>query len=183
MGTKLKSQCAADEWAAYLQKQRDVNAAISADPVRREAARARARVRYAKRRDKTPDKHASAMAKLRDYRSRPDRQEAEVQRRRSPERKAQVKARRLARVYGLTVAEHDALMARQGGACAVCARPFGERRPPHIDHCHATGKVRGLLCARCNSTEGFLRIVGLAPSDFAERLQRYLDAPPAQAKP
>ncbi|OHC97328.1 MAG: hypothetical protein A2792_15785 [Sphingomonadales bacterium RIFCSPHIGHO2_01_FULL_65_20] len=57
-------------------------------------------------------------------------------------RKWQIKAR-----YGLTPADVDRMIAEQGGACAICTGPM-ER--PCIDHCHATGKVRGILCHRCN---------------------------------
>lgn len=57
-------------------------------------------------------------------------------------RKWQIKTR-----YGLTPADVARMIAEQGGACAICTGPM-ER--PCIDHCHATGKVRGILCHRCN---------------------------------
>lgn len=46
---------------------------------------------------------------------------------------------------------YDAVLRDQGGVCAICRKPpkVGGRRL-HIDHDHKTGKVRGLLCARCN---------------------------------
>jgi hypothetical protein len=55
--------------------------------------------------------------------------------------------RRLRR-HGLSVAEFDAMFARQHGACAICERPF--QCTPCIDHDHATQRVRGLLCKKCN---------------------------------
>ena len=58
----------------------------------------------------------------------------------------------LKRSYGLTVAEVEAMYEEQGGLCRICRTPTGEAL--NIDHCHATGKVRGLLCRRCNTLLG-----------------------------
>lgn len=71
-----------------------------------------------------------------------------------------------ARKYGITPAWFEQQMREQGDACATCAKLFDwddKQTKPHIDHCHATGKVRGLLCNRCNS------ILGLV-ADSPERL-------------
>ena len=53
------------------------------------------------------------------------------------------------RKYGLTPDEVAAMLEGQKGRCWICRQPFGSKSP-HIDHCHATGKVRGLLCRECN---------------------------------
>jgi hypothetical protein len=63
--------------------------------------------------------------------------------------------RRRFRAYGITEAEYDAMLARQGGCCAICRTtdPSGgmkRRADWAIDHCHATGQVRGILCSACN---------------------------------
>jgi hypothetical protein len=66
----------------------------------------------------------------------------------------------LRRKYGLTLADYDALLAKQGGHCAICPAVIGEvkrNRALFVDHDHATGKVRGLLCGRCNTAIGYLR--------------------------
>ncbi len=63
--------------------------------------------------------------------------------------------KRLAQVYGLSPQDYDAMLAEQGGVCAICkTRPD---KPLFVDHCHATGKVRGLLCHPCNAALGFMR--------------------------
>lgn len=64
--------------------------------------------------------------------------------------------------YGITLEMYDALMQKQNGVCASC----GEREvhskksgivPLSVDHCHITGKVRGLLCNGCNVALGHLK--------------------------
>ena len=52
--------------------------------------------------------------------------------------------------YGLSVEAWNEMLARQDGRCAICRKvPSGSRRP-HVDHCHATGEIRGILCHKCN---------------------------------
>jgi hypothetical protein len=59
------------------------------------------------------------------------------------------------RTYGLSLEQFDALFVRQGGVCAICRRrPKGHLC---VDHCHLTGKVRGLLCRGCNMVLGLYR--------------------------
>jgi len=61
--------------------------------------------------------------------------------------------------YGLTQADYLALLDRQDGKCAVCgsAEPRSQSGAWHVDHCHDTDKVRGLLCAACNMGIGQLQ--------------------------
>src|SRR3954447_3779944 len=54
-----------------------------------------------------------------------------------------------AKHLGVTDAEYARLLAAQGGHCALCQNTPKTRRL-HVDHDHATGKVRGLLCYVCN---------------------------------
>lgn len=56
---------------------------------------------------------------------------------------------RLRKQYGMSQEGYVALLASQGGGCAVCYRQPG-KRPLHVDHDHDTGRVRGLLCHQCN---------------------------------
>lgn len=58
--------------------------------------------------------------------------------------------------YGITQSQYDDLIEKQGDSCAICKtmEPGGRHGSWHIDHDHATGKVRGLLCWLCNSGLG-----------------------------
>ena len=56
--------------------------------------------------------------------------------------------------YGLTSEQLSALQAAAQGRCGICDVEFGEDF--HVDHCHETGLVRGLLCPRCNKGIGWL---------------------------
>lgn len=82
------------------------------------------------------------------------------------------RARALLAKYGITVKDYAAMWVRQGGECAICGTPLDENA--HVDHDHATGVVRGLLCLGCN--------VGIG--SFAESIERlwmaihYLGDPP-----
>lgn len=66
---------------------------------------------------------------------------------------AQARENHLARKFGLTSADVDALVASQGGCCAICRRDSGNA-PWSVDHDHETGAVRGVLCSRCNTGLG-----------------------------
>lgn len=67
-------------------------------------------------------------------------------------RNAKGKVQRLARIYGLAPGDFEDLLVRQENSCAVCRKVFVSR--PHVDHDHATGAVRGLLCGPCNRALG-----------------------------
>ena len=60
--------------------------------------------------------------------------------------------------FGITEAEYDEMNAKQGGMCAICGG-VDTRSSSHqlsVDHCHVTGKIRGLLCNNCNRGLGLL---------------------------
>lgn len=63
--------------------------------------------------------------------------------------------------YGITLEDFERMLLEQNGVCAICRSPesvvhrkSGKVQPLSVDHCHRTGKVRGLLCVRCNHTLG-----------------------------
>jgi hypothetical protein len=59
--------------------------------------------------------------------------------------------------YGITEDDLSDMLAAQGDCCAICGEYFTEAHPACVDHDHATGKVRGLLCWRCNPGIGQFR--------------------------
>jgi len=75
------------------------------------------------------------------------------------------------RRYGATPEQIEAFHAAQDGNCPGCAKPLDHAGTPHLDHCHETNKVRGLLCARCNLALGH----ALDDPATLRRLAEYLD--------
>lgn len=62
---------------------------------------------------------------------------------------------RLQYKYGITPDEYLKLHADQAGCCAICGIHESKTiKRLHVDHCHDTGRVRGLLCAKCNTSIG-----------------------------
>lgn len=52
------------------------------------------------------------------------------------------------RQYGITLMDYEAMLESQSGGCAICGGT--EKINLAVDHCHETGKIRGLLCSKCN---------------------------------
>jgi hypothetical protein len=71
--------------------------------------------------------------------------------------RVQIVRRKREREFGLTHEEFLALHGAQGGVCAICGNGNDGPRQLSIDHDHATGAVRGLLCDRCNPMLGYAR--------------------------
>ena len=71
--------------------------------------------------------------------------------------------RQIFKVRGVTAEWYDETLAEQGGVCAICRQPEskfssgGGLKMLAIDHDHATGKVRGLICQQCNIGIGALQ--------------------------
>ncbi len=57
---------------------------------------------------------------------------------------------RVKKLYGVTVEDVKQLCINQNNKCAICSDDFVDTHLTQIDHCHVTGKVRGLLCINCN---------------------------------
>jgi len=64
------------------------------------------------------------------------------------------------KAYGITLEEYENMLKYQNGVCKICSKPETKGRGKDkatlaVDHCHDTGKVRGLLCSSCNRGLGF----------------------------
>ena len=73
----------------------------------------------------------------------------------------------LLREYGLSESDYQAMLSNQQGLCRICDRKMTH---PVVDHCHQTGRVRGLLCRGCNAALGHF---GDSPVTLARAI-RYL---------
>lgn len=69
--------------------------------------------------------------------------------------------------FGITEGEYDELLDLQDGRCAICGSLPGGKALA-VDHCHTSGKVRGLLCLKCNTALGLM-------GDDVERLAAATD--------
>ena len=69
-----------------------------------------------------------------------------------PENAAKVRGYWLGRKFKVSLDDYDRMFAEQNGTCAICGSPDSGGVGPHfsVDHCHTTGKIRGLLCRSCN---------------------------------
>lgn len=74
--------------------------------------------------------------------------------------------RNLRNLYGISLADYEDMVAAQDGKCAICDKE-PEKRVLEVDHCHQTGRIRGLLCRNCNLAIGKLY-------DSAEVMERAL---------
>jgi len=90
------------------------------------------------------------------------------------ENRGRSRRRHLAQQYGLSLDDYDRMLGEQGGVCAICDQPETRRYRGKItnlvvDHDHETGKVRGLLCSRCNVRLDEL----IGDLDWPERAMQY----------
>lgn len=70
-----------------------------------------------------------------------------------------VRNRDLKRKYGININKYNLMLAKQDNKCAICSQSEirtikGTISSLAVDHCHKTGKIRQLLCARCNTVLG-----------------------------
>jgi|688.fasta_scaffold184467_1 hypothetical protein len=83
----------------------------------------------------------------------------ERNRKSSQKNKKKIRENKLIYRYGITVEDYEQLLNSQNSCCAICQtkNPSSKRKAVRyfcVDHCHATGKVRGLLCSTCNTALG-----------------------------
>jgi hypothetical protein len=76
----------------------------------------------------------------------------------------------LQKKYGITLAEYEQKLVEQNGCCAVCSKHKSNfKKALAVDHNHASGRIRGLLCPWCNR-----RRVGQLTIEWAKRVYEYL---------
>lgn len=64
----------------------------------------------------------------------------------------------LKRKFNMSIEQYEARLANQGGKCATCSKSRSSNgKALAVDHCHKTGKIRGLLCNECNTALGLLK--------------------------
>ena len=69
-------------------------------------------------------------------------------------RKVTHRESRLKSTYGISTEEYDRMLLNQKGTCNICSRECISGRRLAVDHCHKSGKVRALLCTKCNTALG-----------------------------
>jgi len=79
---------------------------------------------------------------------------------------------RLQRKYGITTEQRDEMIEAQDNKCLICNTDFDEiDHAPHVDHCHESGIVRGILCKFCNTGLGQFK----DNTDFLKSAIEYLE--------
>jgi hypothetical protein len=123
---------------------------------------------------KTPEERAKRTEYMRKWREENRERHNELARQSHQRNKHKHVARNrdyhLRRKYGVGHAEYMVMERAQKGACAICqTRDRGRWKYFHVDHSHKTGKVRGLLCVRCNTSLGWLELHGARARAYLER--------------
>ena len=102
-----------------------------------------------------------------------------------PCHKAKCRDWELKKKYGIDRSEYNSLWDKQSGKCRICQCLLGRstKTVPHVDHCHKTGEVRGLLCFQCNAGLGMFRdsptVLEAAMAYICCNTRRYSPTPPA----
>lgn len=137
--------------SSYQQRQRETNA---------EDFHARDRERCKRYRERHPERsrEASRLGQQRYREQYPERSSASLW------------ASSLRRNYGIGPDEFDALLSKQNGRCAICGTDDPGTRKFNVDHDHETGKIRGILCQRCNLAIGHFK----DNLDIMENAMRYV---------
>lgn len=94
----------------------------------------------------------SKICMTRYYENHDERKRQAAIKRERPDVKQWHRAYRLRTRFGITIEQYDALLNNQNGCCAICKEKIEESL--HVDHCHTTNRVRGLLCRPCNTALG-----------------------------
>lgn len=92
------------------------------------------------------------------YRQIEARKRERIRQDRPDEYRRQYMSSNLKKTHGITLEQKRSMLSAQGGKCAICGTTEpGGRGDFHVDHSHENGKIRGVLCHRCNIGIGSLR--------------------------
>ena len=95
------------------------------------------------------------------YKERPEAIKANQKRYhlKNPNARANARANaRLKYIFNITLEDYNLMLKYQDFLCAICKTPSDKfRRLFDVDHCHSTGKIRGLLCLNCNKGVGLFK--------------------------
>ena len=98
--------------------------------------------------------------------------EKELEYYKNPENRLKKRKSTIKRKYNLDFNQYELMMIAQGSSCKICDKILSENGSkdvkPHVDHCHTTGSVRGILCSYCNTMLGVFK-------DNPEYFQRAID--------
>ena len=111
---------------------------------------------YQKRKRRNRPEYVSRMRKAYYERTREHQLELRRINYAKPEVKAAKRNKDLIKNYGINTDEYELMLESQNNVCAICKGPQTNTRTNYfdVDHCHKTGKVRGLLCTNCNQGIG-----------------------------
>ena len=123
---------------------------------------------YKLQRTKTEETKNQEKIYQRHYARTPKRKAQIMEYQQTPKHRKNKRKYKLKHKYGITEEQYDEMMKKQGGVCAACRSEFRSTKTTHLDHCHATGKVRGILCHNCNRALG-------AVQDKIENLNALID--------
>ena len=86
---------------------------------------------------------------------------------------AEFRRRQTLAEYGLTLEDYNIMLEGQDHKCKICGieEKHSSKARFHVDHCHETGMVRGLLCSKCNTGLGMFR----DNSEFLREAAKYLE--------
>lgn len=89
--------------------------------------------------------------------------------------KADQRRQKLRIKYGITPEQYDKMLDAQAGKCLLCQR---SDLPLAVDHCHDTGRIRGLLCLPCNGSLGWVeRMLRAKETPWITAAMAYLEKP------
>jgi hypothetical protein len=155
MSSNVCSVCKSDKPLEMFHK--DKSKLLGVCSACKECAVARTRAHMTTNSSLIKEKKAAA------YKADPDKEKARVKKW-NAENKDKVSARnraaRLRNKYGITQKEYEELGEAQQWKCAICgSKDSGSKNSDNlsVDHCHDTGRIRGLLCHPCNAGIGYLK--------------------------